>query len=204
VSSVSIQFRTYRLKARAERQDETKRRIVAATAALHEEVGPARTTIAEIARRAGVERLTVYNHFSDISKLFQACQAHFLAGHPPPDITPRGRVGALDRLEQALIDLYAWYRANEAMERNVHRDRRLVPALDALLSDTVDRHHAQAASAYSELLAASLSGRAAARSLLLLGFEFGTWERLTGDGATDAEIARLFRRAVAAVRRGRT
>ena len=30
---------------------------------LHKEVGPAQTTIAEIARRAGVQRLTVYNHF---------------------------------------------------------------------------------------------------------------------------------------------
>ncbi|MBA2357350.1 MAG: TetR family transcriptional regulator, partial [Actinobacteria bacterium] len=37
--------------------------MAAVTAALHEEVGPARTTIAEIARRAGVQRLTVYKNF---------------------------------------------------------------------------------------------------------------------------------------------
>ncbi len=37
--------RSYRLRARAERQEETRRRIAAATAELHEEVGPARTTI---------------------------------------------------------------------------------------------------------------------------------------------------------------
>ena len=46
--------RRYELKQRAERQEETRRRIAAATAALHEEVGPARTTISAIAARAGV------------------------------------------------------------------------------------------------------------------------------------------------------
>src|ERR671930_405977 len=80
--------RTYRLNERARRQEETRRRIAAATAALHEEVGPARTTIAEVARRAGVQRPTVYNNFPRERELFAACQAHFLAEHPPPDPTP--------------------------------------------------------------------------------------------------------------------
>ena len=44
--------RKYEQKARAEAQAETRRKIVEATAQLHEEVGPARTTVAEIARRA--------------------------------------------------------------------------------------------------------------------------------------------------------
>jgi len=56
---MSSQIRKYELKARAEKQAETRRRIVEATLALHQEVGPARTTVAEIARRTGVQRLTV-------------------------------------------------------------------------------------------------------------------------------------------------
>ena len=40
-----------------------------------QEVGPARTTIAEIARRAGVQRPTVYSNFPRESDLFAACQA---------------------------------------------------------------------------------------------------------------------------------
>src|SRR5437764_8019332 len=79
--------RPYRLRERARRQEETRRRIAAATAALHEEVGPARTTIAEIARRAGVQRPTVYSNFPREGELFAACQAHFLTEHPPPDPT---------------------------------------------------------------------------------------------------------------------
>ena len=61
---MSTETRKYSLKARAERQAETRRRIVEATAELHTEVGPAQTTVAEIARRAGVQRLTVYNNFN--------------------------------------------------------------------------------------------------------------------------------------------
>ncbi len=96
VNSVSTHRRKYELKARAQRQRQTRERIVAATVALHEEVGPARTTIADIARRAGVQRLTVYNTFPDAAELFRACQAKFLAEHPPPASTDS------DDLERAL------------------------------------------------------------------------------------------------------
>src|SRR3954471_5680857 len=80
--------RPYQLKERAKRQEETRRRIAAATAELHAEVGPARTTIAEVARRAGVQRPTVYNNFPHERDLLAACQAHFLEEHPPPDLSP--------------------------------------------------------------------------------------------------------------------
>ena len=63
----------YNLKARAERYQETRQRIVEATLELHRTAGPARTTITEIAKKAGVERQTVYNHFPDPLSLFKAC-----------------------------------------------------------------------------------------------------------------------------------
>src|SRR5437762_741037 len=78
--------RRYELKARAERQKETHRRIVEATHDLHEEVGPARTTVAEIARRAGVQRVTVYKHFPGEAELYEACTTLFMAEHPLPDL----------------------------------------------------------------------------------------------------------------------
>ena len=46
--------RAYQLKRRAERQDETRQRIVEATIELHQTIGPAATTVTEIAQRAGV------------------------------------------------------------------------------------------------------------------------------------------------------
>src|ERR671916_294658 len=51
MNTVSTQTRKYELKARAESQRETRDRIAATTAALHEEKGVAATTVAEIARR---------------------------------------------------------------------------------------------------------------------------------------------------------
>jgi transcriptional regulator GlxA family with amidase domain len=55
----------YNLKARAERQQQTRQRIVESAWELHRANGPARTTITDIAKRAGVQRRTVYNHFPD-------------------------------------------------------------------------------------------------------------------------------------------
>src|SRR3954447_22962408 len=83
---MSTQKRKYELKARAEAQQATRERIAAAAASLHEEVGVAKTTVADIARRAGVQRLTVYNHFPDLETLLPACTAHFLGEHPLPDL----------------------------------------------------------------------------------------------------------------------
>src|SRR5215211_6472596 len=52
--------RKYELKKRAERRGETRRRIVQAAVDLHTTVGPAKTSTAAIAERAGVQRHTVY------------------------------------------------------------------------------------------------------------------------------------------------
>src|SRR3954467_6362870 len=120
--------RAYELKKRAERQDETRRRITEAAVALHEEVGPAKTTVAEIARRAGVQRLTVYNHFPEDIDLLGACQAHWLTLHPPPDAEALSAVpDAAQRLRLGLGGLYGWFRETEAMTAHVERDASLVP-----------------------------------------------------------------------------
>ena len=194
--------RPYQLKARAERQEETRRRIAAATAELHEEVGPARTTITEVARRAGVQRPTVYNNFPKERELLAACSAHFLTEHPPPD--PSGALALEDpseRLRHTLLVFYAWYRETRAMSSNVERDRHLVPALDALLQETRD--------AALETLADELSrpfrarGRKAVRlrAAVRLGVGFTAWERLVAAGLSDREAADLMTAAAeAAVR----
>ena len=85
--------RKYELKKRAERLAETRRRITEATVELHRTVGPAATQINEVARRAGVQRMTVYNHFPDESSLLAACSAHWRSPHsatPRPPSSPPG------------------------------------------------------------------------------------------------------------------
>src|SRR3954469_25047826 len=107
--------RKYELKARAEAQEETRRRITEATVGLHLEVGPAKTTISEIAKRAGVTRLTVYNNFPDETSLLGACSAHYGSQHPPPDPSEWGATqDPAERTRRALTAFYRYYRDTEA------------------------------------------------------------------------------------------
>ena len=122
--------RRYTLRQRAEAQQATRARIVEATMALHEQLGPAQTTISAIAERAGVQRLTVYRHFPDDAALFQACTSTWIERHPPPD--PAAWAGIPDasaRLQAALNAVYRYYRATQRMWAVSFRDEAEVPAL---------------------------------------------------------------------------
>ena len=197
---MSSETRRYELKQRAERERQTRESIVRATAELHAEVGPAATTVAEIARRAGVSRPTVYKHFPDEAELFPLCQAHFLSEHPPPDL---GDAFALEdpveRVSAVLTLMYGWYREAGSMTANVQRDRGALPALDELLKQTGDAVLDYAAS----MLAAGFGvrGRAAERlrTLLRVGLDFWTWRQLNVQGLDDTESAALIAEAVAAL-----
>jgi AcrR family transcriptional regulator len=170
--------RKYELKARAERQEETRRRITEATVALHEEVGPARTTVAEVARRAGVTRVTVYSNFPEERELLASCQGHWIQLHPLPPLDPS------EGTEAMLRALYGWYRETARMAENVRRDRLSVEALDELLRETADARMAE--------LAAALGGG----PLVALALDFWTWRRLAvEEGLTDTEAASLMARA---------
>ena len=74
--------RGYRLGKRAEKQAETRARIVEATFDLHSSLGPAHTSISQIAERAGVQRHTFYVHFPDERSLFLACSGLALERAP--------------------------------------------------------------------------------------------------------------------------
>src|SRR5579885_786300 len=136
---MSSKTRSYRLQKRAEQQARTRQRIVEATAALHEELGPAATTVAEIARRAGVSRLSVYNHFPTDDELFAACQQHFLSRNPAPDLASALALEQpSERVRAVLTLLYPSFRRQAPMSARVLRDRAALPALDALLTRTRD------------------------------------------------------------------
>src|SRR4051794_36441807 len=189
--------RRYELRARAEKAAETRRRITEATVALHEEVGPARTTVAEVARRAGVQRLTVYNHFPSEGELFAACQAHFLMANPPPDVSAALAEPDPERRARAVLELlYGWYRRTEAMTANVARDAESMPELAAVL--------AERDAAMQQLARALTGGRrgARARALAALALDFNTWRALTRAGLSDADAAATMAQALRATAAG--
>ena len=202
MSSMSIQKRKYELKARAERQHKTRRRIIEATVDLHKEVGPARTTVAEIARRVGVQRLTVYNHFPEDSELFAACQAHFLSEHPLPDLSSAlALADSRDRTRAVLHALYGSYREREPMTENVLRDRTLMPALDGLLERTMDAEQERVGDGLTAGFAVRGARRRRLRALVAVAIDFWTWQRLARQGLDDASAADLMSEVIAAAAR---
>ena len=98
------------MRRRAQRQDETRQRIVRAAVDLHTTVGPAHTTDAAIANKAGVTRVTFYRHFPDEPTLFRACQFHGLQRWPPPDPQLWRRLNEPEeRLRLGLKELFAYF-----------------------------------------------------------------------------------------------
>jgi AcrR family transcriptional regulator len=173
--------RKYELKKRAEQLAETRRRITEATVELHRTVGPAATQISEVARRAGVQRVTVYNHFPDDASLFAACSAHWRDLHPAPDPT------AWDGdLRTALRELYAWYRETEPMTANVLRDAQTLPALQAIVDGGLGAY----LDAVREILARPFAARGRRReridAALCAATDFHTWRALAPLGDADA------------------
>jgi AcrR family transcriptional regulator len=171
--------RKYELKQRAEQVVDTRRRIVEATSGLHLERGPAATSIAEIARRAGVQRRTVYNHFPDDSALFAACSAHWGVLHPPPDPADWAD------LRQGLSELYAWYRETEQMTANVLRDAQVLPSLRNVIEPGFG--------AYLEAVRAALarghSGSRRVEAAIRLVTDFHAWQALALDDDEAVELA---------------
>jgi AcrR family transcriptional regulator len=199
MNTMSTQTRKYELKARAESQRETHDRIARATAELHEEKGVARTTVAEIARRAGVTRLTVYNHFPDLGALLPACAAHYEGLHPMPDLgAALAQAEPAERVRGALAQLYGWYRETEPMYSKLFSDRASVPELDRFLEQNIDSMQAELADDLSA--AFGVRGRRAERTgaLIRLALDFWTWQRLSAEGLDDEAAADLMVAAIAA------
>jgi AcrR family transcriptional regulator len=184
---MSTQKRKYELKARAEAQQATRARIAGAAAALHEEMGIAKTTVADIARRAGVQRLTVYNHFPDLQALLPACTAHWLGEHPQPDLQPALALeDPEERLRTVLSSLYGWYRETAPMQRRVFGERATVPELDAWMAQSTDPMLAELATGLAEGF-----DRPDADALIALALDFWAWQRLDSVGLDDAVAAEL-------------
>jgi AcrR family transcriptional regulator len=181
----------------------TRERIVAATAALHEEIGPAATTVSAVAERAGVQRLTVYRHFPDEGALYAACGAHTRARHPAPAPSLwEGIREPGERLAAALRAIYAFYASREQATALLLRDAEQLPLLTAALAPMWAY-----LGAVAEGLAAGWSpppgGERFLRAALAHALDFRAWRSLASTGLEPEEMVRLMTRFVRAVAAGR-
>jgi AcrR family transcriptional regulator len=183
----------YNLKARAERYQQTRQRIVEAALELHRTYGFAQTTITDIAKKAGVERQTVYNHFPDELSLFKACSAHNRSLNPPPDPEPwRLITDPQSRLRQALAEVYAYYRRNEQILANVTREAQANSNVRKVLEPRIKHQERM-----RDVLAAGWEQGDGQRHKLLYGalwmsLDFQTWRTLVRhQGFEDEEVTEL-------------
>lgn len=176
--------RPYRLRKRAAQQEETRRRIVEATVDLHSTVGPARTTVSQIAERAGVQRNTFYAHFPEEMDLFHACSGLALERDPLPDpeswleITAGGQ-----RVAAGIGALYRWYARNHSMVAAVMRDAEIHPPTREIIGLRFGPFFVRA----GEVLGEGLSD--SGQLLLAVAIDFPTYRTLAQEISPEAAAA---------------
>ncbi|MCI0466784.1 MAG: TetR/AcrR family transcriptional regulator [Beijerinckiaceae bacterium] len=184
--------RTYTLKRRAESQAATRRRIVEAAVDLHSRIGPARTTLSEVAGKAGVQRHTLYAHFPDERSLSLACSELTLKRDPLPEPGPWKNIeGRSERLRAGLLAVYSWYERNAELVACVLRDAEYHP----LTREIVELRFGPRMAAYQEVLGVTLSKKQ--RAVLRLALSFFTWRTLVQEsGLRRAAAAGAMVRAI--------
>jgi AcrR family transcriptional regulator len=106
--------RKYTMDKRKAAVEETRRRILEATLALHSEKGIFGTSWQDIAQRADVSVGTVYKHFPSLDELVPACGELMYAITRPPSLedAPQIFAGASsleERLERLVSELFGFY-----------------------------------------------------------------------------------------------
>jgi AcrR family transcriptional regulator len=170
---------------------DTRRQIVLAALRLHQSVGPAHTTIADVAREARVQRLTVYRHFPETADLFAACRVQTARTLVLPDTGSWSAIAdPAARLRRGLTELYAFYRSGHVAAANVLRDAPLLPArlrVGSLFLDLAERA--------VDVLAPGWGGaaeRKLVRAALGHAVDFWTWRSLAiGRALADPEAIDL-------------
>jgi AcrR family transcriptional regulator len=184
--------RPYRKTARARKEAETRLRITEAAVELHRTLGPANTSVTDVAELAGVSRMTVYNHFATEGDLFVACSTHWASQNPFPDPTRWATIDdPSERLVSALKELYEWYGLKEDMLGKVFRDTPIVPSLAEVMDDLW--------STYVEELVRTLAcgwqvqgaETESLQAMLRLVVDFNTWRVLTESGLDDGRAGEL-------------
>jgi hypothetical protein len=77
------------------------------------------------------------------------------------------------------------------MTGKVLRDRKALPALDALLARTLDSRQAELVATLTAGFGAARPAAKQLRALIPLALDFWTWQRLTREGLDDDAAAKL-------------
>jgi AcrR family transcriptional regulator len=157
-------------------------------------VGPARTTVAQIAERAGVQRHTYYAHFPKEWDLLLACSGLALERDPLPDPEQlRSIAPGYERVVAGLAQFYGWFARNEQQAACVLRDAEHHQPTRRIVELRMTPTFAAAA----EVMGEGLGPRA--RALLAVGLELACWRTLTRS-CSPAQAAALMGEVIGLVR----
>lgn len=122
--------RRYDMSKRALAREDTRRRIVEATAKLHGEHGVFGTSWKSIAEEADVSLATVYAHFPSLDELLPACGELVMERVRPPRVESAAETigdarGVEERLERVAQELFAFYERGGAQIEVDVRERGL-------------------------------------------------------------------------------
>ena len=183
--------RKYTKTRRAEQESKTRERIVEALVELHQELGPAHTSVKAVAEKAGVQRLTVYRYFPDDESMLQACSAHWWGLNPPPDFAEWANIEEpVERCFTALRSFYQYYRKTEPMWSSLYRD---VNELDAL-AKIMTQYEGFLDQVRDDLLLpwkAKGKRKQQISATIRHCLAFSTWQSLTGQNLTEKQVIDL-------------
>jgi len=178
--------RRYIMENRAKTAEDTRRRIVEATYALHQERAIGDTTMKDIAERADVGLGTVYHHFPAYNDAVQACGVHTFAISAPPDATIFNGAKTLDeRIARLAEELFAFYERGPGIAK-ARADEHKFEAL----RDYVQLWNAAFAKLVDEALRPAADA-AVFRPVLMALLDFDVHARLVAAGFSTADAAHL-------------
>jgi AcrR family transcriptional regulator len=179
----------YRARRRPTRSEKTRERIVAAVRELLAEGVFHESTVEAVARRAGVSRATLYQHFRSRLDLVDAICETFDAN--PALVALRGTV-ALDDPEAALTETLALAVRFWASEDAVLRQLYGVVAIDPAARELVDRQREDRRGEMRALARRlrSSQGERRALDLLMVLTSYETFRELREAGRSETQVIR--------------
>jgi len=151
---------------------------------LHGTLGPAHTSVVQIAERAGIQRHTFYAHFPDERDLLLACSGLAVERDPLPGMAQAGKLPAgRDRIRSGLEEFYGWYERNARLVACVLRDAEY----HDLTREMVELRIGPAFDEGRRILGQGLDKRSLA--LLDIALDFSSWRLLSRAHDTRAAAA---------------
>jgi AcrR family transcriptional regulator len=190
--------RRYDMTRRSAARNETRDRIIEATAKLHGDKGVFGTSWQDIAREADVSVSTVYTHFPSLDELLPACGQLVMGRVRPPTADSADEIigdagSTRERLVRVARELFAFY---ERGGRHIEVDIR-----ERVLPGMREWEQSQRETVAALVRAALVAERPDAASVRLVSafFDLGTFKALRTRGVGTKRAAETAAEAVLAV-----